>query len=135
MVPERATGVRGVATATPAGKGVGRATGGAAAVFWDAKPVFGAGFRLIFSAWRAAVAGAITGAGLVIGRFFSSTSVKRSMTAVSWSIFWVSWEAQGGSVVGEDEGEDEDEGECADADAAWAVGAGPVEGLGVEAEA
>jgi hypothetical protein len=46
-------------------------------------PVFGVGLRLIFSACRAAVAGAMTGAAAAEGRAFSKAMTNLSMAAVS----------------------------------------------------
>lgn len=83
-VPGRGAVSFGEATGTPAGSGVGR---GMALALRAAIPGLGTGFRLIFSACRAAVAGAKTGTGFVTGRDFSRASESLSMAAVSWSIF------------------------------------------------
>ena len=85
-------------------------------------PGLGKGFKLIFSAWRAAVAGAMTGAAAGAGRAFSNAAASLSMAEVSRSIFWERWEAQGGSwdsgrdVEGEDNLTSWDEGAAAGAE-------------------
>ena len=120
-VREVPTPVRGM---VPAGlKGAGEDPDEAAVAI----PGFGAGFRLIFSACKEAVAGAAMGA---TGRDFSSETINRSMVATNRSTFWESWEAQSGSVV-EDKDEDEDEGEVTAGE--WEAVTGPASGWGAAA--
>lgn len=69
-------------------------------------PGFGVGLRLIFSACRAAVAGAITGT-VAAERVFSRAVASLSMAAVRRSIFWESWDAQAGSGVEDKEAGEE----------------------------
>ena len=72
----------GAVMGTPAGRGVGRGmTPGEGTGFWAAMPGLGAGLRLIFSAWSAAVAGA--GAGTAAGRAFSNAKTSLSIAEVS----------------------------------------------------
>ena len=52
---------------------------GVAAELRAAMPGLGEGFRLIFSAWRAAVAGAITGVAPTAGRALSRATTNLSM--------------------------------------------------------
>jgi hypothetical protein len=78
-----------------------------------AMPGLGVGLRLIFSACRAAVAGA--GAGMLAGRDFSSETISLSMVPFNFSSFWLRWEAHNGSAVAAD-----DVGEVATAD--WETG-------------
>ena len=59
-------------------------------------PGLGVGLRLIFSAWRDAVAGALTGAAEA-ERVFSRAITSLSMATVNWSIFWERLDAQVGS--------------------------------------
>lgn len=95
-------------------------------------PGFGAGFRLIFSACKAAVAGAVTGA---TGRDFSSETINRSMVATNRSTFWERREAQSGSAADEDE-EEVAGGEweaAATLAVGWRVETGAVAGAGVVA--
>jgi len=86
----------------PAGRGAGwgaapRAELGASVVWWRvAMPGLGVGLRLIFSAWRDAVAGAFTGAAEA-ARAFSRATTSLSMAAVNWTNFWERLEAQAGS--------------------------------------
>ncbi|MEY2852276.1 MAG: hypothetical protein RL549_975 [Verrucomicrobiota bacterium] len=85
---------RGAVTGIPAGMGVG-------VVPVVAMPGLGVGLRLIFSACRAAVAGA--GAGMLVGRDFSRETISLSMVPLSFSSFWLSWEAHNGSAVAADD--------------------------------
>ncbi len=97
---------RGAATGIPAGMGAG-------VVPVVAMPGLGVGLRLIFSACRAAVAGA--GAGRLVGRDFSRETISLSMVPFNFSSFWLRWEAHNGSAVAAD-----DVGEVATAD--WETG-------------